>query len=851
MFVVLLAGGFMAKPTRDEPQRGTEKPQKQAAVSAFSASAVKPDYSFQTFTEQSPNMIFINQGERVVYANKRCAELMGYSLQDFYAPDFDFIKLVAPESVDLIRANFKRHMAGEYVEPYEYALLNKRGERIEAIITTRLIDYEDGKAILGIVTDITERKRVEYELQYRLKFQHLITTVSSQFINLHPAQIDDEIDHTLRQIGEFADADRSYVFQFSGDHKFVSCTHEWCAEGIEPAIERIQNAAAETFPWSMEKFLRGDMLIVPNVRNMPPEAGGEKIEFEKQGIQSVLCVPMFIGGRVMGFVGLDSVREQKMWAEDTNSLLKIVGQVFAHALENKKTRQALQESEERLRTVFETFPDPVTIIQAEDGRCVDINSAFTRLTGWTHEEVIGKTAADLDIWHNPVEREKLTAAIARHGKIENLEAEFRLKDGRIITALMSAVLIRLENKPHILTITRDISDLKSAQKEREQLKTQLIQAQKMEAIGTLAGGIAHDFNNILGAIIGYAEMALYDTRKDSMEHYNLDQVLRAGHRAKDLVKQILAFSRKSDQDKKIISLTPIVKEALKLLRASLPTTIEIKQNIDSDLDAIFADPTQMHQVMMNLCTNSAHAMADTDGVLSVKLQNLDLQAKKAAQYPELIPGPYVRLTISDTGHGMDSATMERMFDPYFTTKEQDRGTGMGLAVVHGIVKGHGGGIHVQSTPGKGTRFDILFPVMGKQMESETAEIKALPTGNEHILFVDDEEPLIDLGKSMLQKLGYRVETRTSPLEALKTFKAAPHQFDLVISDMTMPGLTGDNLSSELMKIRPEVPVIICTGYSEKIDERRAKDLGIKGLIMKPFTIRGLSKTVRTVLDQNR
>jgi signal transduction histidine kinase/ActR/RegA family two-component response regulator len=429
-----------------------------------------------------------------------------------------------------------------------------------------------------------------------------------------------------------------------------------------------------------------------------------------------------------------------------------------------------------------------------------------------------------------------------------LEAKFRLKDGSVITALMSAVLIQLKNKPHILTITRDISDLKSAQEEREQLKTQLIQAQKMEAIGTLAGGIAHDFNNILGAIIGYSEMALYDTKKDSMEHYNIDQVLRAGHRAKDLVKQILAFSRKSEQDKNVISLATIVAEALKLLRASLPTTIEIRQNIEPNLDAIFADPTQMHQVVMNLCTNAAHAMGDTSGILKVELHNVDLSVKKAAQYPELNPGSYVKLSISDTGHGMDSETLDRIFDPYFTTKEQDKGAGMGLAVVHGIVKGHGGVIQVKSKPDKGTRFDILFPVMDRQMESETAELKALPNGNEHILFIDDEETLIDLAKSMLKKLGYRVKTRTRPDKALEIFAAAPHKFDLVISDMTMPGMTGDSLASELMKIRSDIPVIICTGYSERINEQRARDLGVKGLMMKPFTIRSLSKTVRDALD---
>jgi len=326
----------MGKPTRDDLVKRIKKLEKQITSGSAGATPIKPVYGFQTFTEQSPNMIFINKGGSVVYANKKCIEIMGYNWNELYAPDFDFMSLIAPESVDLIRSSLKRHLAGEDIAPYEYALINRKGEKIEAIITTKLIDYDDGKAILGIITDITERKRIEEELQYRLKFQHLITTVSSQFINLHPAQIDDEIDRTLEQIGQFADADRSYVFQFSDDQKSLSCTHEWCAEGIEPTIERIQNVPVETFPWVVKKFLHGDMVLVPRLSDLPPEAIEEKQEFEQQGIQSILAVPMMIGGKVMGFIGLDSVREEKMWAEDTSSLLKIVSQVFANALENKK-----------------------------------------------------------------------------------------------------------------------------------------------------------------------------------------------------------------------------------------------------------------------------------------------------------------------------------------------------------------------------------------------------------------------------------------------------------------------------------------------------------------------------------
>jgi PAS domain S-box-containing protein len=838
----------LSKPTRDELIQRIRALEKQLASRDNDGSGFKMSKAFQLITEQSPNMIFINKGGQVVYVNGRCTQVMGYSKETLCAPDFDFMTLIAPESVDLIRSNLTKHMQGQEVAPYEYFLITKQGEKLAAIITTKLIRYQGEAAILGIITDITKRKRAEEELQYRLKFQKLITKISSQFINLHPAQIDDEIDITLQQIGEFADADRSYVFQFSADQKFVSCTHECCAGQIKPAIDRIQKAPVEGFAWVMNQLLDGHMVVIPRVSDLPPEAAAVKEELEQQDIQALLSVPMVIGGKVIGFIGLDSVREEKMWAEDTSSLLKIVGQVFANVLENKKNRQALQQSEERLRTVYETFPDPVTIIQAEDGRCIDVNSAFSRVTGWSATEVIGKTAADFDLWENPSARQKLVEGISENGKVENLEARFRLKDGRVITALMSAILIQLHDRPHILTITRDISELKAAQEEREQLKTQLIQAQKMEAIGTLAGGIAHDFNNILGAIIGYSEMALYDTRPDSMEHYNIEQVLKAGHRAKDLVKQILAFSRKSEQNKQIISLAPIIKEALNLLRASLPTSIEIKQHIESNLDAIFADPTQIHQVMMNLCTNAAHAMADTAGILDVSLQNIELKAEKAALYTDLTAGPYVKLSISDTGHGMDSSTMDRIFDPYFTTKAQDKGTGMGLAVVHGIVKGHGGSIHVESTAGKGSRFDIFFPIMERQTVSETEALKALPTGSECILLVDDEDSLIDLGQNMLKKLGYRVETWTRPVEALEAFRANPHKFDLVITDMTMPNMTGDVFTTELRQIRGDIHIIICTGYSEKINEQRAAELGIQGLLMKPFTIRRLARKVREVLD---
>ena len=609
----------------------------------------------------------------MVYVNKKCEDIMGYTREEFLAPDFNYLDLIAPESVELVQANFNRHLNGEEVEPYEYRLISKSNKKIDGIITSKLINYGGEPALLGIVTDISERKQAERELR---------------------------------------------------------------------------------------------------------------------------------------------------------------------------------KSEEKFRLAFQNSPIGMSLCHM-DGAIIQTNSAFCRMLGYEGSEL--KRLTFQDVTH-PEDLEKLMPYYEKciRGEIDSFQLDKRYikKDGEFIWVNLTVAIIKDhgEQPLHALIMVDDITEAKMAEENRRRLEAQLRQAQKMEAIGTLAGGIAHDFNNILGAIIGYSEMAIYDTEEGSMVRHNMEQVLKAGHRAKDLVKQILAFSRKSEQDKKIILITPIVKEVLKLLRASLPTTIEIRQHIEPDLGAIFADPTQIHQVMMNLGTNSAHAMAEAAGVLDVSLSNVELGPENASQFPDLEHGRYVALVVRDTGHGMDAATLDRIFDPYFTTKTKEKGTGMGLAVVHGIVKGLNGGLKVASKPGKGTSFTILFPRKTSEIQFDSEELKALPTGNERILFVDDEETLIDLGKNMLAKLGYQVVTHTSPIEAIKAFQAHPEKFDLTISDMTMPNLTGDMLAKALLKIRPEIPIIICTGFSEQISEEKVNSIGITGFLMKPLTICELAHTVRRVLD---
>jgi signal transduction histidine kinase/ActR/RegA family two-component response regulator len=420
------------------------------------------------------------------------------------------------------------------------------------------------------------------------------------------------------------------------------------------------------------------------------------------------------------------------------------------------------------------------------------------------------------------------------------EIEKHVKDIQQPTGELTSVSHQLQ---------REIAEHKRAEEEKKKLKTQVQRSQRMEAIGTLAGGIAHDFNNILTAVIGYAELLRYDLPEDSKAQANLEEIFKAAIRAKELVQQILTFSRQGEQEKKPLQVGTVIKEALKLLRASLPTTIEIRQNLESKSDTVLGNPTQIYQVLMNLCTNAAHAMREEGGVLEVTVTDVDLHMDDAAQNPDLNPGAYVKLTVRDTGSGIEPGIMERIFDPYFSTKEAGQGTGMGLAVAHGIVKSTGGAITVDSKLGEGTTMSVFFPRVTSEVTPEARALNPFPTGTERILFVDDEKALVDIGVQLLEHLGYRVVARTSSIEALEAFRAQHEKFDLVMTDQTMPNMTGEMLAKELLQIRPDIPIVLCTGYSEVISEAQAKALGIRQLIMKPFVIREMSEAIRQALDQ--
>ena len=389
-----------------------------------------------------------------------------------------------------------------------------------------------------------------------------------------------------------------------------------------------------------------------------------------------------------------------------------------------------------------------------------------------------------------------------------------------------------------------------AKERRRRAEAQLRQAQKMEALGTLAGGVAHDFNNILGIIAGYAEMARWDIPATDPTQEHLQEVIKAANRARDLVKQILAFTRQSVQEKKPIRIGPVVREVLKMLRASIPSTIEIRSDTDNEATVV-ADPTQVHQVLMNLCANAAHAMSGNGGVLDVRVMAVCLSGEAVLPFPDLKPGRYVQVVVRDTGHGIDPAIMDRIFDPFFTTKGQGIGTGLGLSVVLGIVRSHGGAIDVESTPGMGTTFRVFFPEMKSAGASEGIQAEPLPKGHERVLVVDDEPALASLLKTMLEHLGYSVICMTDSIEALETFRNQPmgKEIDMAVTDMTMPHLTGAGLAAEMRRLKPDIPIILCTGYHETMDAEKAALLGFQGFLMKPVDLKVLANVVRKVADE--
>lgn len=557
-------------------------------------------------------------------------------------------------------------------------------------------------------------------LQARLNFARLTTEISTQFINRPSEQLDAGILQALERLGDHAAVDRGYIFLASTDESRLVKTYTWQRPGL--AENLIDELVVADFAWGIHQLQQNGFLHMPHPQALPAVAANERRLFAQQKLQSLLCIALHYGDKLAGFLGFATVRAGKQWSDDDIASLRIVGQIFANALERKK------------------------------------------------------------------------------GELE-----------------------------------------------KERLENQLRQAQKLESIGTLAGGIAHDFNNILGAIMGYGEMALSALPKRSRPYYHVQQVMTASQRAKAVVDQILAFSRSGRRQRQSVAVRGLLEETLELLRASLPTTVTIQLRLAAENVTVQGDPVQLQQVLMNLCTNAAQAMHGR-GRLEVALETRAPTQPLRVSHGVLPAGFYACIQVQDTGQGMDESTLGRIFDPFFTTKAVGSGTGLGLSMVHGIVTDHGGAMQVRSEPGQGSLFECYLPAdleeNARAADHIDSPLRVIPQGHgETILLVDDEPTLVELGEEMLALLGYEPVGFSSSRQALAAFVGDPGRFDLVMTDEVMPELTGTRLARRLHRLRPELPILLVTGYSGPVSLEEAQHLGIREVLKKPLQTRELAESI--------
>ncbi len=783
---------------------------------------------YRVLMENVNEAIFVVQDARFKFGNAQCLKFSGYSVEELASKPF--MEFIHPDDREMVVDRHLRRLKGEsFPSVYPFRILDKGGKTRWVEINALMIDWKGKPAVLNFLTDITERKRAEEELQR-------LTVELEERVRKRTAELEREVSERKGAEEALRESEEKYrmlyeyagegIYTYTPDLNLIDVNHMACA-GVGRSREELVGKnilelgllhpedlgkAAEDIKCILER----EEIVVDQLRI--------RVKDGQYALLEITGAPLKKGGRVVAITNI---------ARDIT--------------DRQRAEEALKRSEERFKDLYDSAPVGYQEYDIE-GRITNVNRTELDMLGYSREEMIGQYVWQFDVEEDLARQQILEKLAGLRPPASSLERTYRRKDGTLMPVLIEDRIIK-DEKGRINGIRSTLQDLSATKK----MQNQLLQAQKMEAIGTLAGGIAHDFNNILAAILGYAELAALELEENSQGLSHLQLSIKAAARARDLVKQILAFSRQSKQEPRPLDMRPIIKEGLKFLRASLPSTIEIRQSIPGDPAMIEADPTQVYQVLMNLCTNAAHAMRGKGGILEVSLGKFDLMTGSSPPSPEMEPGPYLKLNVTDTGEGIPPEALPKIFDPYFTTKKAGEGTGLGLAVVHGIIKGYKGGITVSSEPGKGAGFEVYIP----QAASAQAPFMATPSeplplgGQERILFVDDEKAIAEIAQIMVEKLGYEVEVRTSSIEAKEVFQANPHRFDLVITDMTMPNMTGDKLAQELLRIRPRVPIILCTGFSDVITEGKAKAMGVREFVMKPLVMRELATAIRRALDHEK
>jgi len=789
-----------------------------------------------TLLSNLPGMVYRCANDRdwtMEYVSEGCYSLTGYCPEEMLRGSITYNDLVLPEYREGLWQKWQGLLAQQAPFEEEYPIRAASGDIKWVWERGCGVFSETGELLFleGYIEDITARKQAQDMLrQNEARFESLY-----QIAQYSAASAKDLLDFALDRAIALTGSTIGYIYFYSEQRQEFTL-NTWSKEVMkECSVQNSQTVyqLAKTGIWGEAVRQRRPIIVNDFTADNPLKKGcpqGHAV------LKKFMTVPVFSGERIAAVVGVAN-KQTDYNDDDIRQLQLLMDGVWkiVHQRELEAERSLLISAIEQAAEIF--------LIMDVDGAVQYVNAATERITGYSRQEVLGsgkffyaRFPERSAMYDEVLQRVKSGATWA--GRI--LEKQ---KDGTpyeleiTITPICDASGLVTS----LVSIGRDIT-------QERRLEEQLLQSQKMEAIGTLAGGIAHDFNNILGGIIGYAEAAKEKLGNGHPGRAYLEQILKASDRAAALVKQILAFSRKTQHERRSLRMHQIVREALQLLRASIPATVHILEHLCREGDVILADPNQMHQVLMNLCTNAAHAMGERGGLLTIELEPVCLAARDLCQYPGLKAGAYVRLTVSDTGIGINPEIIGRIFDPFFTTKGQGQGTGMGLAVVHGIIAGHNGSISVKSTPDRGTAFCVMLPCTDEGIVADEEPAYPLPTGTEHILYVDDEESLVEIEQSLLESLGYSVTACTSPEQAYDLFTRRPTAFDLIITDHAMPHMSGYDFAQKVMCIRQDIPVIMCTGFSEPVSREQAKSAGIREFMLKPMKREGLARAVRRVLD---
>ncbi|MDY6790320.1 MAG: PAS domain S-box protein [Thermodesulfobacteriota bacterium] len=744
---------------------------------------------YRSLVETITDLVFIIDPDgRFTYLNPEFEKVTGFVVVDYIGRSFT--EILVPEYIEPTVDRFKRGLSGEVIPIYEVEIKHKDGKTVPVELKVASLLDDDGHAMgrIGVARDISKRKQNEEALRESEERIKAILKASPVGIGLVINRTMDWANETMyRMVGYKSGSllGKSARIFYPDDEEFHRVGRELYA-----GIEESGNAQVET------KWVRKDGSVFD-------------------------CIL-----RLSALDPSDPAKGQIVALTDVSEL--------------KRAHEEMRKSEAEKKAILDGITTSIRFVNT-NLEILWANKAAADSVSKSPQEMV--THKCYSFWGDGSKRHCESCPVVKTFKTKKTEHVIQHTSDKKMFDLKAEPVFDINgNLIGVIEIAHDITD-------KYRLEDQLQQAQRMESIGTLAGGIAHDFNNILFPIFGYLEMLLADIPQDDRFHGYLVEVFNGAKRARDLIKQILAFSRQSDHERKPIEIQRIIKEALKLLKSSLPSTIKIRRNIKSDCGLVMADPTQVHQVVMNLCTNAFHAMEGTGGKLSISLKEVWLETEDLKD-PAMIPGEYVCLTVADNGPGMEQSIVNRIFDPYFTTKKEGKGTGLGLAVVHGIVKSHNGHIDVNSKPGEGALFHVYLPSIKTEEVSQKEETDIpVQKGNERILLIDDQDMIVQMEMQMLERLGYHVTTRTSSTDALEAFRANPQVFDLVITDLTMPNMTGDKLAGELIKIRPEIPIILCTGFSEMMSKEKAESIGIKGFLMKPVVMKDLSHVIRQALDK--